>query len=408
MKKFTLLFLLLLSVMGTKAQTVDILIKNGHVIDPKNKIDAVMDVAIIENKISEVATKINKAAKKTIDATGLYVVPGLIDIHGHHYFGTEQDKYLSDSYSALPPDGFTFRAGVTTVVDAGGAGWRNFLDFKNQAFENSKTRMFAFLNIVGAGMSGGAHEQNLTDMDSKLTAMVAKKYSKEIVGIKLAHYMGSDWTPTDRAVEASRLASIPVMIDFGSAEPVLSWDILLLQKLRPGDILTHCYGQTGGRMHVVENGKVQSYATEAQKRGVIFDVGHGGGSFMFSQAVPAIKEGFKPNTISTDLHTGSMNGGMKDMSNIMSKLMNIGLTLNEVIAMSTWSPAQVIKKTELGHLTVGALADVALFSVDKGTFGFVDVGGNKVMGDKKLTCQLTLLNGEVVWDLNGLSAPLYK
>jgi len=407
MKKFTILFLLF-ACFGAKAQTVDVLIKNGHVIDPKNKIDAIMDVSIIGNKISEVAPKITKTAKKTIDATGLYVVPGLIDIHGHHYFGTEKDKYLSDSYTALPPDGFTFRSGVTAVVDAGGSGWRNFLDFKDQAFENSKTRMFAFLNIVGSGMSGGATEQNLADMDPKLTAMAAKKYSKEIVGIKLAHYIGSDWTPTDRAVEAGRLANIPVMIDFGSADPLLSWDILLLQKLRPGDILTHCFGQTGGRMHVVENGKVQAYATEAQKRGVIFDVGHGGGSFMFSQAVPAIQQGFKPNSISTDLHTGSMNAGMKDMSNIMSKLMNIGLTLNEVIVMSTWTPAQIIKKTELGHLSVGALADVAIFSVDKGNFGFVDVGGNKVMGDKKLTCQLTLLDGNVVWDLNGLSAPLYK
>ena len=390
------------------SQSIDILIKNGHVIDPKNNIDAIMDVAIIGNKISEVAAKISKPALKTIDATGLYVVPGLIDIHGHHYFGTEQDKYLSDSYAALPPDGFTFRAGVTSVVDAGGAGWRNFADFKNQAFANSKTRMFAFLNIVGAGMSGGAHEQNLADMDSKLTAMIAKQYSDLIVGIKLAHYMSSEWAPTERAVKAGELAGIPVMIDFGAANPLLSWETLLLEKLRPGDIVTHCYGQTEGRMHVVENGKVQPYATAAQKRGVNFDVGHGGGSFMFEQAIPAIKQGFKPNSISTDLHTGSMNGGMKDMANVMSKLLNIGLSLNEVIACSTWNPAQIIKKKELGHLSVGALADVAILSLDKGTYGFVDVGGSKVVGDKKLTCQFTILNGEVVWDLNGLAATLYK
>jgi dihydroorotase len=368
----------------------------------------VMDVAIIGNKISEVAAKISKTAKKTIDATGLYVVPGLIDIHGHHYFGTEQDKYLSDSYAALPPDGFTFRAGVTTVVDAGGAGWRNFLDFKNQAFANSKTRMFAFLNIVGAGMSGGAIEQNVADMDPKLTAMVAKQYPDQIVGIKLAHYMSSEWMPTDRAVEAGKLAGIPVMVDFGAADPLLSWETLLLEKLRPGDIITHCFGQTKGRMHVVENGKVQAYATAAQKRGIIFDIGHGGGSFMYEQAVPAIKQGFKPNSISTDLHTGSMNGGMKDMTNVMSKLLNIGMTLNEVIVCSTWNPAQEINRKELGHLSVGALADVALLSLEKGTFGFVDVGGNKMMGDKKLVAQLTVLNGDVVWDLNGLSSSLIQ
>ncbi len=393
---------------AAQSQSIDILIKNGHVIDPKNNIDAIMDVAITDHKISEVAPKISKPAKKIIDATGLYVVPGLIDIHGHHYFGTVQDKYLSDSYTALPPDGFTFRSGVTAVVDAGGAGWRNFADFKSKAFANSKTRMFAFLNIVGSGMSGGAVEQNLADMDPKLTAMVAKQYPDQIVGIKLAHYMGSEWAPTERAVEAGKLAGIPVMIDFGAAEPVLSWETLLLEKLRPGDIVTHCFGQTKGRMHVVENGKVQPYATAAQKRGIIFDVGHGGGSFMFEQAVPAIKQGFKPNSISTDLHTGSMNAGMKDMSNVMSKLMNIGLTLNEVITMSTWNPAQEINRKELGHLTVGAVGDVALFSVDKGTFGFVDVGGIKVVGDKKLTCQMTLLNGDVVWDLNGMAGTPYK
>ena len=404
----TSFLLVLYGGLSVKSQTVDILIKNGHVIDPKNNIDAIMDVAITGNKISEVASKISKPAKKTVDATGLYVMPGLIDIHGHHYFGTEQDKYLSDSYAALPPDGFTFRAGVTSVVDAGGAGWRNFADFKDQAFANSKTRMFAFLNIVGAGMSGGAHEQNLADMDPKLTAMIAKQYPDLIVGIKLAHYMSSEWAPTERAVKAGELAGIPVMIDFGAANPLLSWETLLLEKLRPGDIVTHCYGQTEGRMHVVENGKVQPYATAAQKRGVNFDVGHGGGSFMFEQAIPAIKQGFKPNSISTDLHTGSMNGGMKDMANVMSKLLNIGLSLNEVIACSTWNPAQIINKKELGHLSVGALADVAILSLDKGTFGFVDVGGNKVMGDKKLTCQFTILNGEVVWDLNGLAATLYK
>ena len=150
----TAFILILYGGLPVKSQTVDILIKNGHVIDPKNNIDAIMDVAIIGNKISEVAAKISKPASKTVDATGLYVVPGLIDIHGHHYFGTEQDKYLSDSYAALAPDGFTFRAGVTTVVDAGGAGWRNFLDFKNQAFANSKTRMFAF-----TARSVGAHSE---------------------------------------------------------------------------------------------------------------------------------------------------------------------------------------------------------------------------------------------------------
>jgi dihydroorotase len=390
------------------AQPIDLLIRNGHVIDPKNNIDAVMDVAIIGGKISEVAARINKEAKAVIDATNLYVVPGIIDIHGHHFFGTQPNAYLSNSFTALPPDGFTFRSGVTAVADAGGAGWRDFETFKSQTIERSKTKVFAFINIVGSGMRGGAYEQNINDMDAKLTAMIAKQYPQYIVGVKLAHYMSSDWEPTERAVKAGELAGIPVMVDFGGADPPLSLQTLLIEKLRPGDILTHCYAHTKTRMPLVENGKVQSFAFDAQKRGIILDVGHGGGSFTFEQALPAIQQGLKPNSISTDLHTGSMNAGMKDMLNVMSKLLNCGLNLNEVITASTWKPAQIINKKELGNLSIGAPADVAILSLDQGRFGFIDVQGFKINGDKKLTCQATILNGEVVWDLNGLAAKPLK
>jgi dihydroorotase len=411
MKLQALLLVCLISFLTPSAhgQGIDLLIRNGHVIDPKNNIDAIMDVAIRDNKILRVAKNINEAAKKTVDATGLYVTPGLIDLHGHHFFGTEPNAYLSNSFTALPPDGFTFRVGVTTAVDAGGAGWRNFDVYKANVIDRSKTRMLSFLNIVGAGMSGGAHEQNVGDMDPKLTSMTALANKEYIVGIKLAHYEGNEWGPTERAVEAGKLAGIPVMIDFGrSKEPYLSLRTLTMEKLRPGDILTHCYGGVAGREKVVENGKLQPWTLEAQKRGIIFDVGHGGGSFLFAQAIPAIKQGLKPNSISTDLHTGSMNGAMKDMLNVMSKLLNIGLSLNEVITASTWNPAQIISRNELGHLSAGAPADIAIFSLDKGTFGFTDVDGTKITGDKKLTCQLTVRDGRVVWDLNGRAADPYK
>lgn len=390
------------------SQEVDLLIRNGHVIDPKNGIDAIMDVAVHEGKIAQVGPRLNRPAKLTVDASGLYVVPGLIDIHGHHFFGTEPNSYLSNSYTALPPDGFTFRSGVTAVVDAGGAGWKNFEKFRSQAIENSKTKVFAFLNIVGEGMRGGAFEQNLADMDPKLTSLVAKQYPDYIVGIKLAHYNGNEWEPAQRAVKAGELANIPVMIDFGGATPPLSIEKLLMEVLRPGDIFTHCFAHVRSRLPIVRDGKVEQFVVDAQKRGVIFDVGHGGGSFVFSQAIPAIKQGFKPNSISTDLHTGSMNAGMKDMINVMSKLLNLGLSLNEVITASTWNPAQIIKKTDLGHLTTGAPADIAILSLDKGSFGFVDVEGMKITGDKKLTCQMTVLDGTIVWDLNGLSAKPVK
>jgi dihydroorotase len=409
LKALLLFCLLSLFIFSVKGQTIDLLIKNGHVIDPKNNLNGIMDVAIQDNKILQVGKNITQAAKKTIDATGLYVTPGLIDLHGHHFFGTQPNAYLSNSFTALPPDGFTFRVGVTTAVDAGGAGWRNFDTYKTNVIDRSRTRMLSFLNIVGAGMSGGANEQNMADMDPKLAAMAAKANKDYIVGIKLAHYEGNEWGPTERAVEAGKLAGIPVMIDFGRSEqPYLSLKTLSMEKLRPGDILTHCYGGVSGREKVVENGKLQPWTLEAQKRGIIFDVGHGGGSFLFAQAIPAIKQGLKPNSISTDLHTGSMNGAMKDMLNIMSKLLNIGLTLEEVVTASTWNPAQIINRKELGNLGTGAPADIAVFSLDKGTFGFIDVDGTKVTGDKKLTCQLTVMNGRVAWDLNGLAAKPYK
>jgi len=406
--RFLLTLCISISSALVSAQPIDLLIRNGHVIDPKNNIDAVMDVAITGGKISEVATRINKDAKTVIDATNLYVIPGIIDIHGHHFFGTQPNAYLSNSFTALPPDGFTFRSGVTAVVDAGGSGWRDFETFKSQAIDRSKTKVFAFINIVGSGMRGGAYEQNINDMDAKLTAMVAKQYPQYIVGVKLAHYMSSDWEPTERAVKAGDLAKIPVMVDFGGSEPPLSLQTLLMEKLRPGDILTHCYAHTKTRMPLVENGKVQTFAFNAQKRGIILDVGHGGGSFTFEQAIPAIQQGLKPNSISTDLHTGSMNAGMKDMINVMSKLLNCGLTLNEVVTASTWKPAQIINKRELGNLGIGAPADVAIISLDQGRFGFIDTQGFKINGDKKLTCQATILNGEVVWDLNGIAAKAYK
>jgi dihydroorotase len=184
---------------------------------------------------------------------------------------------------------------------------------------------------------------------------------------------------------------------------------LLLTHLRPGDILTHTYAQARGRIPIVdEQGTVHSYVFEARKRGVIFDVGHGGGSFLFRQAVPALKQGFLPDSISTDLHTSSMNAGMKDMLNVMSKFLNLGMSLQDVILRSTWNPAQEIKRPDLGHLSVGSVADVAVLRVQKGDFGFVDVGGGKLRGAERLECELTLRQGQVVWDLNGISRPPWE
>ncbi|TMM59563.1 amidohydrolase/deacetylase family metallohydrolase [Maribacter algarum] len=388
------------------AQEFDILIKNGHVIDAKNGIDKVIDVAIKDGKIAQVETAIPASkASKVIDAKGLFVSPGLLDIHSHNFFGTEPNAYLSNSFTALPPDGFSFRSGVTTIVDVGGAGWRNFRTFKENVIDRSKTRVLSFLNIIGSGMKGGAIEQNIADMDPKLTAMVAKQFPEHIVGVKLAHFSGFDWTPTERAVEAGKLADIPIMVDFGGSEPELSLQTLFMEKLRPGDIFTHAYAHVNGRTPIVnEQGKVEDFAWAAQKRGIIFDVGHGGGSFLFEQVVPAMKQGFKPNSISTDLHTGSMNGGMKDIINVMSKFLNLNMPLNEVLAATTWNSAKIIKREDLGHLSVGAVADITILNQRAGDFGFIDTKGKRMKGNKKLECELTIRDGKVVYDLNGLAS----
>jgi dihydroorotase len=409
MIKLAVLPFLLICSLFCHAQEYSILIKGGHVIDPKNNINEVMDVAVRDTTVVAVAKNIDvKKAAQVIDAKGMYVTPGLIDMHSHNFFGTEPDHYLGNGLEALPPDGFTFRAGVTTVVDAGGAGWKTFAAFKTQTIDHAKTRVLSFLNIVGEGMRGGAYEQNLNDMDSKMTAMVVQQH-KEIVGIKVAHYMGGEWDPVDRAVAAGKIAKVPVMIDFGGHVPSLSIEELFTKHLRPGDIFTHAFAQLATRESIVDSqGKIRPFVVDAQKNGIVFDVGHGGGSFRFSQAIPALKSGFMPNTISTDIHTGSMNAGMKDQLNVMSKFLNIGMNLQQVIAASTWRPAQVIQQEYLGHISTGAVADIAIFSLLKGKFGFVDSGGFSMQGDQKLQCEVTVRAGKVVYDLNGISRPTWE
>ena len=388
-------------------QPIDILLRGGHVIDPANNIDGVMDVAIANGKIQQVSRNISTAqAKRVIDVKGLYVTPGLIDMHAHVFMGNDPESYIANGPTSVPPDGFTFRAGVTTVVDAGSSGWRNFRQFKAQTIDVSRTRVLALLNIVGTGMYGRFEEQDVNDMNPEMTAnMIRKLYPKILVGIKAAHYWG-DFTQVDRAVEAGKLAEVPVMVDFGEHDPPNSIESLFMEHLRPGDIFTHTfsYGPKQRETIVDEKGIVKPFVFTAQKRGLIFDVGHGGGAFSWRQAVPAIKQGFRPDVISTDLHTQSMNGGMKDLTNVMSKFLAMGMTLQEVVARTTANPARVINRSELGNLSPGADADVAVLNLRKGDFGFLDVRGTRLEGNQKLEAELTLREGRIVWDLNGIAA----
>ncbi|HWQ34444.1 MAG TPA: amidohydrolase/deacetylase family metallohydrolase [Blastocatellia bacterium] len=398
------LFLLLLCLLTQSAaaqKKYDLLLRGGHVIDPKNNLSERRDVAIAGGVIAAVEKNIDPAtAARVVDVTGLYITPGLVDIHVHVYAGTGMKALTGDQ--SVYPDGFSFRACTTTMADAGTSGAANFEDFKQRVIDRARTHVFAFINIVGHGMGGGAVEQNTDDMNPQSAAEMAKKYPDLIVGFKTAHYAAPDWTAVDRLLEAGRLANLPVMIDFGIIKPERPHEELFLKKLRPGDIYTHMYRPFDPVLD--ENGKVRAYQFEAKKRGVIFDVGHGGGSLVFRYAVPAMKQGFVPDSISTDLHTGSMNAGMKDLVNVMSKFLNLGMPLNEVILKSTWNPAREIHREKYGHLSVGAPADVAVLKLERGSFGFVDTDKAMMKGTQRLTCEMTLLGGSVMYDLNGRSS----
>ncbi len=412
-KRFFLAIAFLIAThLSVNAQSYTTILKGGHLIDPKNNIDRIMDVAITDGKISAISQNIDpKLGKQVIDISGKYVTPGLIDIHGHVFAGTDPEGQLENGFSSLPADGFTFRVGVTTLVDCGDAGAETFELFKKNVIDKSQTRILAFLNISRKGMYGSEfslEQQNNSFFDPVLAADVARHYKEYIVGIKVAHYHNSDWVAVDRAIEAGKLAKMPVIVDFGGSKPRLSIEDLFMNRMRKGDIFTHTYGQlleTKETIVDVETNTLKPFVLAARKRGIIFDVGHGGGSFTFSQAIPATKQGFYPETISTDLHTGSMNSAMKDMLNVMSKFMALDMKLAEVIRASTWSPAQAIKHEELGHLSVGAIADVTVLNLREGQFGFYDVARYKKGGRNLLECEMTIKGGRVVYDLNARSFP---
>src|SRR5579863_63953 len=289
------------------AQQYDLVLRGGRVIDPANNINGTMDVAVAGNRVAAVAAHIaNGQARKVVDVSGFIVIPGLVDLHAH-VFGYE---------GSLSPDDTALPAGTTTIVDAGGSGWRTFDEFRRTVIEKSATRVLAWINIVGAGMVGEPYESNVDDMDPAATAEAIAKNRDIVIGIKTAHFAKPGWAAIDRAVEAGRRAHVPVMVDdkiFTDSERTTEEE--LLKHLRPGDIHTHMYNDRQMELINRFTGKVQPWMFEARKRGVLFDVGHGGGSFLWPVAARAIQQGFLPDTISTDLHTGSVMIQQSDMPN---------------------------------------------------------------------------------------------
>jgi dihydroorotase len=393
-----LLLILTILASGTWCQQYDLLLRKGHLIDPANRIDGVMDIAVAGGKIARVAQDIPPSeARKVVDAQGLYVTPGLIDLHAH-VFG----------YSgSIFPDDSALLAGTTTIVDAGGAGWRTFDAMLERIVKPSSTRVLSFLNIVGHGMIGQQYEDDVDDMDPEKTAAKIREHRSHIVGIKVAHFGGTGWVAIDRAIAAGKLSGTPVMIDDKIfTNTGRSSREKLLDKMRPGDIHTHMYNDR--QLEVINrfSGKLEPYMIEARRRGVLFDLGHGGGSFLWPVATKAMAQNFPPDTISTDLHSSSIMIPESDMPNCMSKLMNLGLSLQDAVLKSTVNPAKAISRfPELGTLGEGRVADIAVFRLRTGVFAFKDAWQKKLMGTKKLECVLTVRDGKVVYDREGRGFP---
>ena len=388
-------------------QPYELLLQGGHVIDPHNGIDGPMDVAVTGDRIAAVAPAINPAlAARVVDVRGLYVTPGLIDIHVHVYH-TREPEGLS-----VMADAHSFRSGVTTMVDTGTAGARHFLHFKRTVIDLAKTRIFAYVNIVDLGMEGD-FEQDVRTMDPELCAATVLMYPDICVGVKTAHYWTRlpwdaehpPWAAVDRAIRAAELCGKPVMYDFWPRPPERSYQELILEKARPGDIHTHVYAQ---QFPVVDDaGRPTPWMHEARARGVIFDVGHGAGSFWFRNGYRAIQNGFPPDSISTDLHTGNVHWAVVGMITTMSKILNCGMSLYDVIKLSTINPANEIGHPELGHLSVGAEADIAVIRQRTGEFSYIDCGRAKLTGDRQLECAMTVRAGAIVYDPTGLSLPAW-
>jgi dihydroorotase len=407
------LFIILGMPPNTLAQTprYDLLLKGGHIIDPANHVDGVMDVAVSKDKIAAVEKEIPASqAAKVVDASGLYVTPGLIDIHVHiGHGGAPLDWFTSEGRTHTAPYGIpadlALQAGVTTMVDAGSSGADTFLLEKEEVIDRAKVRVLAFLNIVANGMQGGL-EQTVDQMDAKRCAETIKKYPDIIVGVKTAHYWTEQpwdaehtpWAAVDRAEECARTANVPVMFDFWP-RPDRSYAELILKKMRPGDIHTHVFAQQFPIL--LPDGKINPILAEARARGVIFDVGHGAGSFWFRNAVPAVRQGFIPDSMSTDLHTGNFT--VLSMTQVMSKFLAMGVPLQDIVRRSTVNPAQEIHRPELGTLSVGKEADIAVLEELNGSFGYIDCGLARMDAKVKLVARMTVRAGRIVYDPSGLS-----
>lgn len=389
----------------------DLLIRGGTVFDPEQCSFRQEDIAVRDGVIvRRDAGFSGEEAENILDASGCIVSPGLIDMHCHIY---PVFPYVRrDSLRTTNAEEHMVRCGVTTAVDAGTCGWRNFGDFKENVIDATKLRVLAFLDIAAKGMAYPDSEQAVADINPQIAAAVAREWSDCIVGIKSAHYWPRHedgehpaFASIDGAREAAALCGKPVMVDSIPVVPERSYPAIL-SRLEPGDIHTHVFAQQFPLLNA--QGKVEDYLRKERERGVRFDVGHGSGSFWFRQAVPCFEQDFWPDTISTDLHHQNVTGPAIDLLYVASKFLAMGMPLAQVLYRVTRAPALTLSRPELGTLADGACADLAVLRVREGRFGYLDCGGARLEGEGKLECVATVRAGEVLFDPEARSAPDWR
>lgn len=365
----------------------DLLLKGARVIDPAQDVDGIFDVGVVGDKIAAVEGEIGEEARETIDLAGLILTPGWIDIHTHLYAGS--------TTWGIRGDALCLATGVTTVVDAGSAGWANFQGFVDHVVEPARTQVLGYVHISGIGLTYGPVGEmvDLDYGDPERTAFAAHHWREQCAGIKVRQggfQVGGNGTePLRMALQAAEWVGLPVMVHIARGVPIGE----VLSLLRPGDIVTHCYQGTGDGV-VGESGKIVDEVWAARDRGVLFDVGHGGGSFDYGVAISALADDFVADVISTDLHVHSWDHTVASMADAASKLLNLGVPLERVVRQSTAAAAEAIGRGgELGTLRAGTVADLAAFEIVAGDFEFRDVRGRSEKGDRKIEPVLTVRGG---------------
>ncbi len=370
----------------------DLVLKGGHVIDPAQNIDAVMDVAFAGGKVAAIAKSLDTSAAKDVrEVSGKLVTPGLIDMHTHVYWG--------GTSLGVDAEDFCRKSAVTTAVDTGSAGPGNFAGFRKHVIEPSAVRILAYLHISHAGIFGFSNRimvgesENLALMGPETAVEVANANRDVIIGIKVRlgrHASGiHGMAPFEHAIQVAEEASMPLMVHIDEPPPSYAE---VVSRLRSGDVLTHCF-RPFPNSPVGPDGKVRPEVLAARQRGVLFDIGHGMGSFSFRTARAMLEAGFMPDTISSDIHALCINGPAFDQVTTLSKFLCLGVPLKEVIRASTENAARALSRPDLGTLKPGSAGDAAILSLDEGAFDYADVVGEHVMGDRKINARGVVLAG---------------